>query len=596
MLGISLDITDRKMAEERLQLALDEAARLRDQLQHRNGHLREITTPAAPAQIVGRSPAMRRALAQVEQVAATDVDRAPARRDRHRQRSCSRARSHALSPRRAAPHGRVELRGDPARPHRERALRPRERRLHRRAARAIGRFELADGGTLFLDEIGELPLDVAGQAAARPRRSARSSGWAAPARSRWTCALIAATNRDLGGAGAGRHVPRGPVLPPQRLPHHRPAAARAPRGHPAPREGDRRGTVRDDGEARRRNPARADERARRYPWPGNVRELRNAVERAMITATGPTLTLSVPAGAHPSRSAGQTLHDVERTTCSPCCSRPVGESAARGVRRPSLGLPAHDPREPDEKAGDHSTRLEQRAVVNPRIREAPRRVRPRTRPSGVATIAVEQVPSLRAPAPAVAKRMLFALRGAVAGSLDRRTGSGPGHAPGALEGQGRRTTRSDFQPTSASTPTNRTPWSTSRSGDDTIGSHTEFNRPASDSLLGVLETSIAAPALEVRDVACIGASITWRGSGRRRRAAPVDTRCAADVPAASPGREARNERARANERRATDLTRAGIRGGHMVNGRVSRDGLAGRIHEQRWRRVRGERRGDHDER
>ena len=31
-----------------------------------------------------------------------------------------------------------------------------------------------------------------------------------------------------------------------------------------------------------------------YAWPGNVRELRNAVERAMILATGPTLSIEVP--------------------------------------------------------------------------------------------------------------------------------------------------------------------------------------------------------------------------------------------------------------------------------------------------------------
>jgi formate hydrogenlyase transcriptional activator len=31
-----------------------------------------------------------------------------------------------------------------------------------------------------------------------------------------------------------------------------------------------------------------------YSWPGNVRELRNAVERAMILATGPVLSIEVP--------------------------------------------------------------------------------------------------------------------------------------------------------------------------------------------------------------------------------------------------------------------------------------------------------------
>jgi transcriptional regulator of acetoin/glycerol metabolism len=31
-----------------------------------------------------------------------------------------------------------------------------------------------------------------------------------------------------------------------------------------------------------------------YHWPGNIRELRNTVERAMLTSTGPTLTITPP--------------------------------------------------------------------------------------------------------------------------------------------------------------------------------------------------------------------------------------------------------------------------------------------------------------
>src|SRR5439155_3643052 len=37
------------------------------------------------------------------------------------------------------------------------------------------------------------------------------------------------------------------------------------------------------------------EALQRYPWPGNVRELRNLVERALITSTGPTLRIALPA-------------------------------------------------------------------------------------------------------------------------------------------------------------------------------------------------------------------------------------------------------------------------------------------------------------
>ncbi len=46
---------------------------------------------------------------------------------------------------------------------RERAVRPRARRLHRGGPPGIGRIETASGGTLFLDEIGDLPLDLQGK-------------------------------------------------------------------------------------------------------------------------------------------------------------------------------------------------------------------------------------------------------------------------------------------------------------------------------------------------------------------------------------------------------------------------------------------------
>ena len=74
-------------------------------------------------------------------------------------------------------------------------------RVHRRASRrSAGLLELADGGTLFLDEIGEMPLDAAGQAAARARGAQRSSASAAPQDDHDRRALIAATNRDLDDA------------------------------------------------------------------------------------------------------------------------------------------------------------------------------------------------------------------------------------------------------------------------------------------------------------------------------------------------------------------------------------------------------------
>jgi transcriptional regulator with GAF, ATPase, and Fis domain len=51
----------------------------------------------------------------------------------------------------------------------------------------------------------------------------------------------------------------------------------------------------------------------RYPWPGNVRELRNVIEREMIVATGPTLTVAPPAVpvSMPRRTESLKLEDVQ---------------------------------------------------------------------------------------------------------------------------------------------------------------------------------------------------------------------------------------------------------------------------------------------
>ena len=52
-----------------------------------------------------------------------------------------------------------------------------------------------------------------------------------------------------------------------------------------------------------------------YPWPGNIRELRNVVERSMILARGPALTIAVPATGQspaPPPAIASKLTDVEK--------------------------------------------------------------------------------------------------------------------------------------------------------------------------------------------------------------------------------------------------------------------------------------------
>jgi transcriptional regulator with GAF, ATPase, and Fis domain len=54
------------------------------------------------------------------------------------------------------------------------------------------------------------------------------------------------------------------------------------------------------------------EMLQRYGWPGNIRELRNVVERAMIVAAGPRLTITLPRARTDSPTGSEKLVDVQR--------------------------------------------------------------------------------------------------------------------------------------------------------------------------------------------------------------------------------------------------------------------------------------------
>ena len=95
-----------------------------------------------------------------------------------------------------------------------------------------GRFELADGGTLFLDEIGELNLSTQVKLL-RVLQEREFERLGSTETIRANIRLVAATNKDLEKAIAGGRVPRGSVLPAERVRDLRAAAARAEAGRAA---------------------------------------------------------------------------------------------------------------------------------------------------------------------------------------------------------------------------------------------------------------------------------------------------------------------------------------------------------------------------
>src|SRR5262249_8874910 len=156
--------------------------------------------------------------------------------------------------------------------------------------RRVGRFELADGGTLFLDEVSELPLETQAKLL-RVLQEQEFEPVGSSKTLRVDVRIIAATNRDLNeevrlGRFRSDLFFRLNVIP-LTVPPLRKRLEDIPLlvTYFVSRLGKKFGR-RIDGVSRD-----AMELLTKYQWPGNVRELQNIIERAVVLATGPVLTV-----------------------------------------------------------------------------------------------------------------------------------------------------------------------------------------------------------------------------------------------------------------------------------------------------------------
>jgi formate hydrogenlyase transcriptional activator len=339
----------RHRADAELRAALTENERLRARLEAENRYLQaEVREALDIDDLVGRSPALRAVLHQVDQVAATDVPVLLLGETGTGKELVARA-IHARSGRGTRPLIAVNCAALPP-PLIESELFGHEKGAFTGATQTrAGRFELADGSTLFLDEVGD--LDPALQAKLlRVLQDGEVTRLGASRPQKVDVRILAATNRDLDEAmRAGRfrtdlyyRLSVFPVtLPPLRA-----------------RREDIPLLVWHFIQARQRALGRnitavpPDVMATLvgYDWPGNVRELQNVIDRALILSTGPTLQVdealglvragstAKTAGAAP---AGGTLEAAERAhvlTVLRACQWVVegpGQAADRLGLRPS---------------------------------------------------------------------------------------------------------------------------------------------------------------------------------------------------------------------------------------------------------------------
>jgi formate hydrogenlyase transcriptional activator len=269
-------------------IAFKEIDALKDKLAEEKLYLEEeIRSAFNFEEIIGESPAIRRALAQVELVAPAGTTVLILGETGTGKEVIARA-VHNLSPRKERTFVKINCAAIPS------GLLEAELFGHERGAftgaisQKIGRFELADRGTLFLDEIGDIPLELQPKLL-RVLQEQEFERLGSNRTQRVDVRVVAATNRDLARLVADKEFRSDLYYRLNVFPIQIPALRERREDVPL--------LVRYFVQifSRRLNktveyvPAEAMDALVNYAWPGNIRELENLIERAVLLSPGKEL-------------------------------------------------------------------------------------------------------------------------------------------------------------------------------------------------------------------------------------------------------------------------------------------------------------------
>jgi len=309
----AVDFLEKPLSTDKLLLTVDNVLKLK-RLEDENRDLRQRV---GKHEIVHSGEAMRRVMAQVERVAASEARVCILGETGTGKELIARA-LHERSPRRGGPFVTLNCAAVPGELIESELFGHEKGSFTGAATRHIGKFEQASHGTLFLDEIGDMPLVMQAKLlrVLEERQVERVGGdRTIPVDVR----VIVATHRNLDelvkkGVFRQDLYHRIYVFP-LALPALRERSDDIPAlvAHFAAQVSEVNGWKPKPFE-----PAAIQE-LQRYGWPGNVRELRNVVERLLLLAEGPVdvaaVRLALPPGESDSQAAGASFSGTlsERT-------------------------------------------------------------------------------------------------------------------------------------------------------------------------------------------------------------------------------------------------------------------------------------------
>jgi DNA-binding NtrC family response regulator len=291
----ALDFLEKPLSTDKLLVTVENALRLA-RLQDEN---RELRHKLGKHELVGSGPAMKKMLAQIERVAASETRVCILGETGTGKELVARA-IHEKSPRHENAFVTLNCAAVPAELIESELFGHEKGSFTGATGKHIGKFEQAEGGTLFLDEIGDMPVAMQAKLL-RVLEEGEVERVGGDKPIKVNVRVIVATHRDLEELVKKNEFRRDLFHRVYVFPLTLPALRERPEDFAELVAHFARQVAGQNGWKEKIFADDAIAELRRYAWPGNVRELRNVVERLVLLAAGDTVTgedvlLVLPAG------------------------------------------------------------------------------------------------------------------------------------------------------------------------------------------------------------------------------------------------------------------------------------------------------------
>ena len=276
----ALDFLEKPLSTDKLLVTVENALRL-SRLEDEN---RELKRRLGKHQLVGSGAAMRKLLAQIDRVAASEIRVCILGETGTGKELVARA-IHDRSQRRDMPFITLNCAAVPAELIESELFGHEKGAFTGAAGRHIGKFEQAEGGTLFLDEIGDMPVSMQAKLLRVLEESEiERVGGERPVKV--NVRVVVATHRNLEELVAQNTFRRDLFHRVYVFPLFLPSLRERPEDFAELLAHFARQLASQNGWKEKEFAEDAIAMLQRYSWPGNVRELRNIVERLVLLAEG----------------------------------------------------------------------------------------------------------------------------------------------------------------------------------------------------------------------------------------------------------------------------------------------------------------------